>query len=494
MRRGQISPFRGLGIRKKLLLGIVLLLVVSAALSLILHQEETHHAQEEAAEAVERLVGRLAKGDPGLSDSALADAGVDAADLSPEVVRPGFRVGPEGWTLILEHGRTLTPTPENLEELEREGFESAVVLPPPGTTVIDELRDPIEAAREASLPRELTIAGLVLLFGSALTWLVAGRLIRPLHELRRSMEAVARGELDVSLENLPATDSAGRGDEIAQMSIAFRSMVESLREKREMEKKVFQAERSAALGDLAAGVAHDVRNPLNAVGLSLGHLRDSCGPTEPSRRESFERILDDAKSELGRLDELVHNFLSLASDKSGAREQTGERRLIDPRELVEDSLALVRKQAETQGGELDVELEECGAVDVDSLEMRRAITNVLVNSLQAIDVLPEEDSPESSRGIVEVRLELTRRSSAELARLSVRDSGRGMTAEESERAFLPYYSTRESGTGLGLPITRGIVESHGGEIRLESTPGQGTLVEILLPKAVKVAELAGVTR
>jgi signal transduction histidine kinase len=495
MRRGNLLqfrslPFGGLSIRQKLLLVITGLLSLSAVLSLLLHLDASQKASRKYEVAVEEIVERLSESGL-ISTTTAAGSGLPSSEslspidgsgsslgagslgsgmgdqeLSSDVFVPTVHHGPEGMTVTLEH--RLDEISVFDDPVPVDPLDTQAVIPPPKSRVIAELRDPIEATREESLPREIGIAGAVLLVGFVLTWLVASRLTRPIKTLRSKMDAVARGELDeVSSSRSGSASKSSSRDELSQMTTAFDTMVESLREKRAIEKKIFQAERLSALGDLAAGVAHDVRNPLNTIGLSLSHLRDQCSPSDVERRESFERILDDVKGELGRLNDLVHNFLSLARD-GGSDGQEGTE-TCELRLLVDECLRLVRKQAQSQDIVLREYLTDVGTLEVNSLELRRAVTNVVLNALQALE----------SGGDIVVRLS----SCAGGVVLEISDNGRGMTADELDKAFLPYYTTRPEGTGLGLPLARGVVEAHGGTLTIRSESGRGTTVEIILPRA-----------
>jgi len=481
----------GLSIRQKLLFVLTGLLLLSGVLSLVLHLREVRRTEDEVRAAVDRIVenlvreGLIAGGGPESGGTAFREdfgAGVVREPRGSErafrIVRPAVRYDSGVWAIVIE-SRALEET-----LLSEDGVDPVGVGVLPGSgedgaptvdRTIDSLRDPIELAGQDLGAGELAIAGSVLLVGFVATWFIAGRLSRPLRELTRQMEAVARGDLDV-VSSSPAREPRRR-DEVAQMSAAFVAMVESLREKREIEQRMFRSERLAALGNLAAGVAHDVRNPLNTIGLSLAHIRDAYAPLDESDRRGFERTLDDVHGELARLEELVRNFLALADSGRTAGRGAGRGGDLgdhEPRAIVEDCLRLFRKEAESKGVEIDARLADVGALAVDAAELRRAIANVLLNALQAI----EDAEDRAGAGRIEVVLAGDDREVA----LRVADSGRGMTPEEVESALLPYYSTRDEGTGLGLPIARGVVDAHGGQLTVHSRPGAGTEVEIVLPR------------
>jgi len=284
-------------------------------------------------------------------------------------------------------------------------------------------------------------------------------------------------ELEKQLARLPRRDLTAKvqpttSDEVREMSLAFNSMVDSLREKREIEQSMFRAERLTAMGNLAAGVAHDIRNPLNTIGLTLGHLRDQYAPGEGGQREGFLRHVDDMKNELGRLNELVKNFLSLAQP------DRGENVSCDLREIVEDCLRLFSKEAESQGVKIENRLEETKPLLLNPRQIRGAVTNILINALRSMEA-------EGGRLIVS----LSRRSEGGDAGespkgeilLHIADTGCGIEPENLEKIFLPYFTTRADGTGLGLPVARSAVEAAGGRIEVRSRPGEGTEVDLVFP-------------
>jgi signal transduction histidine kinase len=476
-----------MSIRTKLLLVITALLGLSVLLSFVLHRAESERIRDELHRVVNSVFDNL-KGertaDAGGSEPPVAQGPLEIGgrELVFGPTDDGLRVrllrsGREGLTLLLETSAYPGASFDELHDLE--ALEPTSVLPARSVDRVRmELQDPIDAARRRSLPREVVISGAVLLVGLALTWLVAGRLSRPLRELRGKMEAVAGGDLD--RVELPRAEAPGR-DELRQMDAAFRAMVEGLREKRDLETKVFQTERLAALGNLAAGVAHDIRNPLNTIGLTLAHLREKYLPSDPALRSGFLRHLDDLKGELERLNALVRSFLSLAHP------DRAEKHPCRLRELVEETLSLFRKEAESKGVEVVADLDDVGPLLLSPAQVRRAFTNVLVNALQAL-------APSGGRVVVGLWRTSPLRGDGDAvpsiaeggeAVLSVADDGPGISPEHLDKVFLPYFTTRSEGTGLGLPIAKGAVEANGGRIELRrgfrGDGSRGTTVEIAFP-------------
>ena len=279
------------------------------------------------------------------------------------------------------------------------------------------------------------------------------RMLRPLTELSESCAQIGSG----NLRDVGARRNSG---EILALEQTFNKMVAALREKERIEANLRQAQRLSAIGNLAAGVAHDVRNPLNAIKLLSSHAMDTLRGV-PEAAGSVKQ-LQTIRTEVDRLEAIVSGFLSLAKE----RELQPEPTRIDA--ILNECVRLVRKDAEERGVRLVAELRAGDtSLMVDPKQMTRALLNVLLN---ALEVCPPEG-----------RVRLFSRITDRICEIEVRDDGPGMTAEVAERAFEPYFTTKETGTGLGLSLTRGIVEEHRGVINLTSVAGQGSQVLITLP-------------
>lgn len=277
------------------------------------------------------------------------------------------------------------------------------------------------------------------------------RNLRPLTQLSDTCAAISTGDLRTA-------STKGAYGEILALEETFNTMVASLREKELMETKLRQAQRLSALGNLAAGVAHDVRNPLNAIKLLSSHALDLLDDSESRAAKPLQTIRD----EVGRLEDIVASFLSLAKESELAPRAC----IVD--ELLEECLRLFRKDAEDRKIRLTSEL-RAGKTQLmlDPKQWTRAILNVLLNALEAC----------RPGGRVRVLSRIAERT----CEIEIRDDGPGLPKEVLERVFDPYYTTKAGGTGLGLSITRGIVEEHGGTIEIFSSEGHGCQVVIRLP-------------
>jgi signal transduction histidine kinase len=296
----------------------------------------------------------------------------------------------------------------------------------------------------------------VFLVGMVLSTGLASRFTRPIRKLDAGIRRLSEGDLDVEV----AVHDKG---EIGRLGRTFNEMAAKLRASREREREVVRREKLSALGRLAAGVAHDVRNPLHSIGLTLQHLSETARPESGERQREFDHSVEVIRGEIGRLDRLVGNFLRFA--KSERR----ERQPVDLGELLRETARLVQKESERRRVRIDLEAGEAlPAVLVDAEAIRSALLNLILNSFEAM--------PDG--GELSLRLQ----AEGDEVVLEVADTGEGIPEDEQEHVFDFAYTTREGGNGLGLAMVHHcVVEEHGGRVTLESRAGQGTRVRLMLP-------------
>jgi signal transduction histidine kinase len=252
-------------------------------------------------------------------------------------------------------------------------------------------------------------------------------------------------------------------DEIGRLSRAFNEMAGKLRASRDQGRELMRREKLSALGRMAAGVAHDVRNPLHSIGLTLQHLRETARPDEHDRAAEFDRSLEIIRGEIHRLDKVVGSFLSFA------RSERREREPVDLGDLLRETVRLVQKEAERRNVELDLDLDAAvPSVPADAEALRSSVLNLVLNSFEAM--------PEGGRLVLRLTGEDDR------AVIEIADTGEGVPKEDQEHVFDFAYTTREGGNGMGLAMVHHcVVEGHGGQVSLESEPGKGTRVRMALP-------------
>ena len=230
------------------------------------------------------------------------------------------------------------------------------------------------------------------------------------------------------------------------------------------EEALRRRDRLAAMGELASTVAHEVRNPLNAVGMTAQRLkREFLGatPASAAEREELEELLSVMTSETHRIDRIVQQFLEYARPPRLAPEP------VDLGALVDDVAGRARSRAESRGVRLEVEAGAPGTALVDPAQLRQALDNLVRNAVEA--------TPEGGRVTLAARREGGGHA------VEVRDTGRGIEPDHLPRIFDLYFTTKEDGTGVGLALTQQIVTAHGGTIEVDSRPGAGTTMTVHLP-------------
>ena len=307
--------------------------------------------------------------------------------------------------------------------------------------------------------RPLVYTLLILLFSTAITFFLVWRFTRPIANLSRAAQRVAEGDLSFRL-----TDAA-RTDEIGQLASQFNKMTAELEKTRHLETQLQQAEKSAVVGRLASAIAHEIRNPLNYINLTLDHLRAKFAPEDNGKRGDFEKLTAQLKAEVGRINNQVSDFLRYS------RPIKLDVRPTEIRKVVEDSLRIVEPQAEDQNILISlVEREDIPRILGDAEVLRSVFSNLFINAVQAM---------EKGGG----KLNVTISPEEESVKIGIADTGCGIPAENLDKIFEPYFSTKETGTGLGLAIVKKIVDDHNGTIDVESQLNEGTKFTVKLPKA-----------
>ncbi|HXG93384.1 MAG TPA: ATP-binding protein [Blastocatellia bacterium] len=309
---------------------------------------------------------------------------------------------------------------------------------------------------ELSNIRLLITAGL-LVIALGIAVVIGWRFTRPINELAGAARRVAAGELDFKV-------NIERADEVGQLASTFNEMIAGLKAKIELEERLNQTERAAAIGRLTQAVAHEIRNPLNVINLSIDHVSTRYAPEDEARRKQFTRMLFSIKDEIARLKRLVSDLLNYGRPARLALET------IDVRKLVDETIALIRPQADEQHVEITVEQDPSPAeVRGDRERLKSCLSNIAINALQAMPAGGRLDARVAKQdGSVVV---------------SISDSGVGISEEAVGKIFEPYFSTKQTGFGLGLAVTKTIIEEHQGEIEVHSRVNEGTTFVVKLPAA-----------
>jgi two-component system sensor histidine kinase PilS (NtrC family) len=229
---------------------------------------------------------------------------------------------------------------------------------------------------------------------------------------------------------------------------------------REMEEQLKRGERLKSLGELAVGIAHEVRNPLASMSGSIQVLKEDLKPGDSESGKLMDIILRETE----RLNELITDFLLFA------RPAPSKREIVDLRTLLEDILGVFRNSPEANGIDISTGSVSTMLIEGDIRQLKQVFWNIFLNGAQSM--------PEGGR--LEINSQL---GSGHTAEITVSDNGKGINQEDMEKIFDPFFSMRESGTGLGLALVHRVIESHGGKVIVNSKRGKGTTFKIILPLA-----------
>lgn len=330
-----------------------------------------------------------------------------------------------------------------------------------------------------------TVVGITLLFGIVLTVFIPRVITKPIMNLFNAAESVAGGDYSVRVK------SAHSSSEINTLVKAFNNMIDNIdrnsselqkkneeilkllettkkfnevleseieqatREIKEKHKELIKREKLATIGELASGVAHEVRNPLSGIALALELMRDE------TRIEEHRHTISDILHEIVRLERIVKGLFQLGHPKSLS--------LIEcaPNDIVERALSLVNMKAKAKGVLIEKELTCKQQFCVDHEQIEQVVLNLLINGIEATDSFGKITvMTKSVNGLVEI---------------AVSDTGCGFSDDEVDKILQPFYSTKESGTGLGLAISNRIIEAHKGNFNITSERGVGSKFVVEIP-------------
>jgi signal transduction histidine kinase len=286
---------------------------------------------------------------------------------------------------------------------------------------------------------------------------------KPIDQLVAGAQQVAAGNLYISL---PSRGS----DEMGRLAQTFNQMVERLREHRALQERLNEAEKLSLLGRFAATVAHEVRNSLNFINLTIDQIRAKHFFGDDRAARVMERNLANIKDEISRLNHLVNDVLT------AGRQAPPTLVPCDLRATLTGALALVGRQARNQSVKIELDLaQELPIFRLDPAQIKTCFLNILTNAIQAMPL----------GGQVRIFAVITKAPNGEESLdLHFTDTGPGIPPAEREKVFAPFYSTKATGFGLGLAIAKKIIEDHAGRIFVDNgdTPGTDLVVQLPFPQ------------
>ncbi len=277
-------------------------------------------------------------------------------------------------------------------------------------------------------------------------------IITPVNKLVAGTREVGLGNLDISVEHRSR-------DEMKTLVDGFNAMIKDLKRHQE---EIADLSKKVVWSEIAQKVAHEIKNPLTPIQLSAEHLRrvyeGGRGDFAKALKESTTYII----GEVENLRRIAQEFLELS------KATVLKKQVFDLKDVVHEVISPYQKMLSERIRFREVHEGKDFLLEADPAKVKIAFRNLFINAVEAI----------RGRGEIEVRLV----AEDGRLRLTVKDTGIGMDKDLLERVFDPYFSTKDHGTGLGLPIARKIVEDHGGSLQAESAPGQGTKITITLPR------------
>ncbi len=320
---------------------------------------------------------------------------------------------------------------------------------------------PVEAAYlsgAALMQNLLFVAGALFVVAAVLGIWFSRRLTVPLERLSEAAFAVGKGEFDVNVQ-------AASRDEIGLVSSSFNQMTRELKTReaalKDAQEALIQSEKMAAFGQIGAGIAHEVKNPLAGI---LGYAQlamRKIGDDDPLRQK-----LEVIERETRRCTEIIGNLMKFA------RQETSAKHEVDLSKVVADALEIVDHQLTVNGIEIETHLDPAlPRVMANANQLQQVVMNFAINAQQAM-----------AEGDGRLIVTTAAADSGEVV-LTIRDTGPGIPADIRDKIFEPFFTTKPAGkgTGLGLSVTYGIIKDHEGQIQVASEPGEGTAFEVILP-------------
>lgn len=485
------NPFRGPSLTLRLGLALTGILVAAAAAQTVLYLRSQNQmlAQADAsyktlATAIQAAATRIGPGgsrDPealeefrerlkqkGVREIRIKQGGELLPDSAPAGAAPTVR----------RRARSRTgPQDIEIEGVVGEGAGSGEIVVPLvierrylGQVTIKYSLENIRAELEDNFRRGLYALLGVFGVGLVVILVVTRNATRPVEAVAEAARQVADGQLDVVVP-------VDRADEIGQLAIAFNRMTAALRERQELLARLAAAEKRAEIGHLAAGLAHEIKNPLNALSLGLDVLRRRHRPAQEAAAADQAERIDALRGEIDRLATLINNFLAFG------RPLTLTILPVDAAALVRDTLADLAEMAERVRVRFSADLPEgLPPVAADGSLLKSVLWNLAQNGIQTM---------EKEGGTLRVAARLANGTVDEGPRvvLTLEDEGPGIDPAHLPRLFEPWFSTKEGGVGLGLAMVKRIVEEHGGRVEAGNRDGaRGALFRISLPVATSPSE------
>lgn len=302
----------------------------------------------------------------------------------------------------------------------------------------------------------LVVFGVSMVLGVIVSFLLSRGITKPIVQLARSAKNLANGKLDESL-------AGSRCTEFKMLADSFRKMQKELQEHEDEKSRLESVEITK---HLAAGIAHEIKNPINTVGLIVDYLQTNLSPDNPEKRYEFYKLSENMKKELKRINRIVEGFLRLTKPTVYTFNEE------DLNVIIRDSVSVLEPEIVKNGVSVRLNLDPAlPRVAVDRDKLSQVISNLVIN---AVEAMPRGGD-----------ITITSRLGGGSVEVTVSDNGMGVPSENLRRIFDPYFSTKKQGFGLGLSLAQDIVYKHNGKFSVSSERGKGADFTIQLPMETK---------
>ncbi|GAQ94360.1 hypothetical protein TAGGR_1540 [Thermodesulfovibrio aggregans] len=291
--------------------------------------------------------------------------------------------------------------------------------------------------------------------GIIVTYIISSRYTRPIDTLTEAAIKVAQGDFNYRL-------NINRKDEIGKIAESFNFMIQKLQENQMLHERLREAEHLAAIGQLSRTIAHEIRNPLNFINLSIDHLIEKL-KKEDKNNSNHINLLEKMKQEIYRVNNLITEYLEYVKPLKL------NKKVANIIEIIEDVVSIIEATAEKEGINIYKDYTVDFTVNVDVDLIKSCFLNIITNAIYAM-----RDSEVKN---LFIKTELV----DDNILIKISDTGSGVPEEVIDKIFEPFFSTKRDGLGLGLPLAKKVIEEHGGTIEFSSKLGQGTEVKIYIP-------------
>ncbi len=352
-----------------------------------------------------------------------------------------------------------------------------------GKEIVDRAVTLVDQQLKYNYTYVLIIVGVSLVFGGIIAILFPAKITKPIERLITVTKTVKKGDYSYRIK------SVGEADEISVLAGSFNEMLQNIeithksnlelieqtkrfnetlterveeatRAIRDQQNELIKTERLATIGEFAARIAHEIKNPLSGITVALEMMNSKS--EDQGQQQSISEVLNEVR----RLDRILKELLQLSIPKEM------DFRRADPNDVVERSVILVNPRADEKGVTIETKLNCDEEYNLDYEQCQQVVINLLINGIDAVK--PGEGKVTVETGSVQGEL-----------RISVTDTGHGISRDEMDKVFEPFYTSKKQGTGLGLAISKRIIEAHKGEITVSSEEGKGSTFTVIIPRSAE---------